>query len=258
MPDTGIPSHVQHEIIQPMKRPIASKSSVDEIRERFDKDVARFSNLETGQSATIDAPLAMELITRAAVAATPVIRRCLDIGCGAGNNTIRLISEVGHDVDCDLCDLSAPMLTAARERISTSTGGVIRVFQGDFRDLKFEAESYDVIIAAAVLHHLRDDQDWERAFRKIHKLLRPGGSLWVTDLVSHETEAVDAMMWRRYADYLIQQGGNVYQEKVFDYIDQEDSPRPVTYQLDLLKKVGFRWVDILHKNSSFAAFGAIK
>ena len=34
------------------------KSTVDEIRERFDNDVERFSNLATGQSATIDAPLA--------------------------------------------------------------------------------------------------------------------------------------------------------------------------------------------------------
>jgi tRNA (cmo5U34)-methyltransferase len=30
------------------------------------------------------------------------------------------------------------------------------------------------------------------------------------------------------------------------------------YQLDLLRSVGFGNVEILHKNSSFAAFGAIK
>jgi len=46
--------------------------------------------------------------------------------------------------------------------------------------------------------------------------------------------------------------------KVFTYIDKEDSPRPVTYQLELLRKVGFKQVDILHKNSCFAAFGGIK
>ncbi len=241
-----------------MKRPITSKSSIHEIRERFDKDVARFSNLETGQSATIDAPLAMELITHAAVTATPVIHRCLDIGCGAGNNTICLLAEYGKDIDCDLCDLSAPMLTTARERVAAITKGSIRVFHGDFRDLNLEAESYDVILAAAVLHHLRDDQDWESAFSKIHSLLRTGGSFWVTDLVSHEIDSVNEMIWRRYAAYLVEQGGQPYQEKVFDYIDQEDSPRPVTYQLDLLKKVGFRSVDILHKNSTFAAFGACK
>src|SRR5687767_3928615 len=34
------------------------KSTVEEIRQRFDADVERFSTLETGQSATVDAPLA--------------------------------------------------------------------------------------------------------------------------------------------------------------------------------------------------------
>jgi hypothetical protein len=45
---------------------------------------------------------------------------------------------------------------------------------------------------------------------------------------------------------------------VFDYIDREDSPRPVAYQLDLLRRVGFSEVDLLHKNSCFAAFGGKK
>ena len=47
------------------------KSTVDEIRQRFDADVERFSNLETGQSATVDAPLDMALIAQAAAATTP-------------------------------------------------------------------------------------------------------------------------------------------------------------------------------------------
>lgn len=44
------------------------KSSVEDIRRRFDTDVERFSNLETGQSATVDAPLAMALVAQAAAA----------------------------------------------------------------------------------------------------------------------------------------------------------------------------------------------
>jgi tRNA (cmo5U34)-methyltransferase len=44
------------------------KSTVDEIRQRFDADVERFSNLDTGQSATVDAPLAMALVAQAAAA----------------------------------------------------------------------------------------------------------------------------------------------------------------------------------------------
>ena len=233
------------------------KSSIDEIRQRFDNDVERFSNIETGQTATVDAPLAMELITQAAFRSTPKIERVLDIGCGAGNNTIKL-SHYVSPFDCDLVDLSLPMLERARERISEINTGNIKIFQGDFRVIDFPEQGYDVIIAAAVLHHLRDEQDWESTFRKIYRLTALGGSVWVSDLVSHETGSVQSLMWKRYAEYLCSIGGESYKNKVFAYINKEDTPRPVTYQMDLLRKVGFNHVEILHKNSCFAAFGAIK
>lgn len=233
------------------------KSSTDEIRKRFDHDVERFSNIETGQTATVDAPLAMELITQAAFKSTPNIQRVLDIGCGAGNNTLKL-SHYVSPFDCDLVDLSLPMLERAQERISEVNTGNIRIFHGDFRVTVLPEQGYDVILAAAVLHHLRADQDWESAFGKIYRLTAPGGSVWITDLVSHETEPVQSLMWERYAEYLCSVGGESYKNNVFDYIDKEDSPRPVTYQIDLLRKVGFNHVELLHKNSCFAAFGAIK
>lgn len=236
----------------------ADKSSVDEIRRRFDADVERFANLTTGQSATIDAPLAMELITRAAVASTKPIRRVLDIGCGAGNNTLKLIEYTEAPFDCDLLDLSRPMLDRASTRIGQVTSGTVRTIQGDFRTVALTPEGYDVILGAAVLHHLRDDRDWQMAFRKIFALTAPGGSVWITDLVAHESESVQRLMWRRYEEYLCGLGGEAYRDRVVAYIDKEDTPRPVTWQLELLREVGFGQVELLHKNSCFAAFGAIK
>lgn len=241
-----------------MNTSLTKKSSLSEIEERFENEVERFSNLETGQSATIDAPLAMELITNAAIAATPSISKILDIGCGAGNNTIKLLRSYNGDFDCDLNDLSKAMLSRAEQRISKASKGTITTIHGDFRLANLPEENYDVIIAAAVLHHLRDDDDWNDVFSKIYRLLKPGGSFWITDLVTHENQAVHELMWSRYGDYLSSIGGEDYKKKVFDYIDREDSPRPVTFQLDLMKKVGFKSVEILHKNSCFCAFGALK
>ena len=96
---------------------IAAKSTTGEIAERFDGDVERFSNLETGQSATIDASLSMQLITEAAVRLTPNIERVLDIGCGAGNNTLKLRQVYGKRFASDLLDLSGPMLVRAQQRV---------------------------------------------------------------------------------------------------------------------------------------------
>jgi tRNA (cmo5U34)-methyltransferase len=243
--------------METMSTSLEQKSSVEEIKRRFDNDVARFANLDTGQSSTIDAPLAMELIAQAAVKSTGDIRRVLDIGCGAGNNTIKLLQYTAH-FDCDLVDLSLPMLEKAHERISLVNLGKVKMIQGDFRKVILPDREYDVILAAAVLHHLRDDQDWETAFHRLYRLTAPGGSVWITDLVSHEAAAVHSLMWQRYSEYLDSVGGDDYRSEVFEYIDREDSPRPVTYQLDLLRRVGFKHTDILHKNSCFAAFGAIK
>ena len=86
----------------------------------------------------------------------------------------------------------------------------------------------------------------------------PGGSLWIADLIDHELASVRALMWRRYGDYLASLRDVAYRDHVFAYVEQEDTPRPLLYQVDLLRRVGFGTVDILHKNSCFAAFGAIK
>jgi tRNA (cmo5U34)-methyltransferase len=240
-----------------MTIPLDQKSSIQEIKTRFDEDVVRFSNLEHGHTALVDSPLSMQLVTQAAVKSTPNIRRVLDIGCGAGNNTLKLL-QAASPIDCDLLDLSLPMLEKAHQRISAINTGKIRIHQGDFRTAQLPEESYDVILAAAVLHHLRDDTDWEDTFSKIYRLTAPGGSIWITDLVSHETEAVQQMMRQSYAEYLESMGGESFRKTVFESIEIEDSPRPLTYQLDLLRHAGFQQVEILHKNSCFATFGAIK
>src|SRR5690349_12165774 len=157
-----------------------AKSSVDEIRARFDADVERFSNLETGQSATIDAPLAMDLVAAAAAATTPKAKRVLDVGCGAGNYTLKLLQHL-RNLDVALLDLSQPMLDRARQRVGEATEGVVRTLQGDIRGLDLGEHSFDIILASAVLHHLRSDDEWRAVFTALHRALTPGGSLWIFD-----------------------------------------------------------------------------
>ena len=229
----------------------------DEIQTRFDNDVERFSNLETGQQTTIDALLTMELCTEAAKYISPDAKNLLDIGCGAGNYTLKMLSKI-PDLNCTLNDLSLPMLERAKERISTNTSGKITVIQEDMRKLDLPDDHYDIIFAAATFHHLRTDADWEHMFTKVYKTLKPGGSIWISDLITHDSELINSLFHHNYGAYLETLGGKEYSKKVFDYIEYEDTPRSLNYQLALLNKVGFTTTEILHKNSYFAAFGGIK
>src|SRR5437762_3438851 len=143
---------------------MSDKSTPEEIRARFDADVERFSNLETGQTAMMHSQLVLDLVTRAGTAATPHARRLLDV------------------------------------------------------------------------------------------VWRPGGSLWIADLVSHDVAAVQALLWARYGDYLTAQQDAAYRERVFAYVAREDTPRSLMFQLDLLRASGFAQVEVLHKNGPYAAF----
>jgi tRNA (cmo5U34)-methyltransferase len=85
-----------------------------------------------------------------------------------------------------------------------------------------------------------------------------GGSLWIFDLVASTTDGVERLMKDRYGRYLVAFKGEAYRDEVFAYVEKEDTPRPLVFQLDLLRQVGFSRVDVLHKNVCFAAFGGVK
>jgi len=236
---------------------VTAKSTTDEIRERFDHDVERFSNLETGQQALPSAAVMMGLVAEAASAVTPHARDVLDVGCGAGNYSLKLLQHV-PDLNVTLMDLSRPMLDRAVERVGGATAGRVTALQTDIREAGLGEGQYDTVLAAAVLHHLRDDHEWEAVFTKIFNCLRPGGSFWISDMVQHVRPDLQAVTWRRYGDYLSSLRNESYRDDVFAYIEKEDSPRSLMYQLDLLRRVGFTHVDVLQKDGPSVAFGGVK
>lgn len=233
------------------------KSSVEQIRERFDRDVDRFSSLETGHSAIMDSLLMLDLITKSAAAVSPRATSLLDIGCGAGNYSLKMLGVI-PDLNITLVDLSQPMLDRALERIQPATKGQVAIFQADIRDLPLAAEQFDIILAGAVFHHLREDAEWQAVFAKCYRALKPGGSLWIADMVEHAAAPIQVLMRERYGEYLANLRDATYRDQVFAYIEGEDTPRSLLYQLDVLRAVGFSDVEVLHKNSCFAAFGGIK
>lgn len=235
----------------------STKSTVEEIRARFDADVDRFSDLNVGHAATIDAKLALDLVADAAFAVSPQAKHLLDIGCGGGNYAITLLQRFTN-ADVTLVDLSRPMLDRAAERVSAHTSGHVVTIQSDVRDLKLEPASMDVVVAASVLHHLRDEVQWGHVFANLFDAIRPGGSFWIVDLIRQENAAVQSLIWNRYGDHLIAMRDASYRDEVFAYVEKEDTPQTLPFQLDLLREVGFRDVDVLHKNTCFAAFGGVK
>lgn len=109
-------------------------------------------------------------------------RRCLDVGCGSGRWS-RWLAARGALVTG--IDPTWEMLAAARV---SSPGLDLRRMSATAIELP--AESFDLVLAVTVIQHLLPDEQ-ELAARQMCRVLRPGGRLFVLDLIdSRDTGAV--------------------------------------------------------------------
>lgn len=234
-----------------------SKSSPETIRRNFDQQVERFSNIDTGQTTAIDSPLCMELVARSAQLLNPEAKCIMDLGCGGGNYAVKVTSLL-PEVNCTLVDISANMLERAVERVRAITSGRVTALHGDYRELSLGENQFDVITAGTTLHHLRENEEWELVFRKVYRALKPGGTFWINDIVTGETDGMTQMMIDGWVSILQKQVSPDEVDMYLGRYESEDTPRTLSYQLDLMKQTGFKETFVLHKHFNFAAFGARK
>jgi tRNA (cmo5U34)-methyltransferase len=246
-----------NQLLRPPGRALSEKSSVEQIRAFFDNDVERFSNLETGQRPVPEAVLVLELLAEAVALKLRPGGALLDLGCGAGNYTLRILREVSP-LRCHLVDLSRNMLERARSRLEAAGCPPAGVHQTDLRELVMADNSVDCIVAGAVLHHLRDDDDWERTFARLHRWLKPGGRLFVADVTVFDAADMDDWAWKRFASELEAMGGPDYRRKILEHIGEEDSPRSLGFQFGFLRRAGFREFDVLFRKSVSLCYFATK
>jgi ubiquinone/menaquinone biosynthesis C-methylase UbiE len=96
----------------------------------------------------------------------------LDVGCGTGNYTVALEKIVG----CSRWGIepSEQMLAIARERTLTAHFKL-----GHAEQLDYPAESFDLVFAVDVIHHVGDRAAY---FREAYRILKKGGKVCtVTD-----------------------------------------------------------------------------
>lgn len=236
---------------------MSEKLSSEEIQQQFDRDVARFTNETTGQQTIVDAPLVLAMVEEMIARLYPDASTLCDIGCGGGNFSLRIARKLPQ-LNVTLLDLSGEMLAKAQERLTAENLIVANAIQGDIRNTELAERHFDIVVASAVLHHLRTREEWHNVFSNIYRSLKPGGSFWMSDLIKHENGVVETYQKERYAEYLVNKLGKDQQERSFQMIEASDTPETPTFLVRTLESVGFHPVDIIHKNMTFATFVAFK
>jgi len=107
-------------------------------------------------------------------AQVPKDARILDLGCGAGVLSEKLLSS-GFRVTS--ADYSEDMLELTRKRLAKGSNAPEAVVRADILDLPFDDASFDVIVCMGVFGYF-DDVD--RAISEVRRVLKPGGMFFMS------------------------------------------------------------------------------
>ncbi len=221
----------------------------ERIKEHFEKEAAMFDKMFFKVM-----PRYEEMI-EALAEAIPFSKkdkpRVIDLGCGTGNLTQKIISLYPKaSVTC--IDMTENMLKMAKAKLEGKHN--VKFWLGDIRNFDY-AGKYDAVVASMVLHHI-DKKDKLKFYRKLYSALSKRGVFYVIDIFLSRDAHLQKLYMDKWKTFMKRNG--LPMNKVNDMIarhKREDRPVALADELFIMRKAGFASAEVILKHYNFAAYG---
>jgi arsenite methyltransferase len=154
--------------------------------ETLDKDLTdgAYTAMELAEIPTEAADASLGCGNPTAVADLAEGERVLDLGAGGGIDVLLSARRVGPTGFVYGLDMTDEMLELARANAIEAEATNVEFIKGYIEDIPLEAGSIDVVISNCVINLSTDKS---AVFDEIHRVLRAGGRVGITDIVANDS-----------------------------------------------------------------------
>jgi ubiquinone/menaquinone biosynthesis C-methylase UbiE len=179
----------------------------------------------------------------------------IDVGCGAGHLAIAAARRCRRAVGIDV---SPAMLALAREHAKRAGVVNIEFVHAGFLTYEHAGASADFVVSVHALHHLPDF--WKmHALLRVAEMLRPGGVLYLRDLVYSfdPAEAASAIeSW--FAGVTRESTGRGFPRSFFEEHVREEYSTYTWVLEPMLERAGFRIMRASYSRRAYARYVCVK
>ena len=173
--------------------------------------------------------------------------KVLDLGAGTGLLS-KFLLEKFPNADITLVDLADNMLDKAKIRFKDHSN--FKYINEDYINYKFD-EKFDIIMSSLSIHHIKEE-DKKKLYKKCSTLLNDKGIFVNADIVLSPSKNLDNIFREKINEYALNSPlDNETLELAFER-QKFDDPSLLNLQLDWLKNLNFKNVDVPYKYYMFA------
>jgi len=181
--------------------------------------------------------------------------KVIDLGCGTGT-IAKKISDRFKNSTIACLDIAANMIEMAQLKLAGHPK--TEFINVDFSKIDF-TEKFDVVVSSLALHHLETDKQKKDFYRRIFDNLKTNGIFVNADVVLGSSDYWQDLNMQKWIDYM---NHSVSMEEIqnnwIPKYKSEDRPAILIDQIQWLKEIGFKKVDVIWKYFNFSVYGAIK